>query len=99
MAIPITIPRLGWNMEEGVFVGWLKHDGDQIKAGDALFSLESEKATEEIECLDCGILRIPSSSPKPGESVKVGDVIGYLLQPGESDIPETPSQKKCEKTE
>ena len=48
MPIPITIPRLGWNMEEGVFVGWLKRDGDVIKPGDSLFSLESEKATEDV---------------------------------------------------
>jgi pyruvate dehydrogenase E2 component (dihydrolipoamide acetyltransferase) len=82
--MPITIPRLGWNMEEGVFVGWLKRDGDEIKSGDFLFSLESEKATEEVECLDSGVLRIGPNSPKPGEPVRVGDVIGYLLQPGES---------------
>jgi pyruvate dehydrogenase E2 component (dihydrolipoamide acetyltransferase) len=84
MPIPITIPRLGWNMEEGVFVGWLKRDGDEIKSGDFLFSLESEKATEEVECLDSGVLRIAPNSPKAGEPVRVGDVIGYLLQPGES---------------
>jgi pyruvate dehydrogenase E2 component (dihydrolipoamide acetyltransferase) len=83
MPIPITIPRLGWNMEEGVFVGWLKRDGDEIKPGDSIFSLESEKATEDVECLDGGILRIGASYPKAGESVRVGDLIGYLLQPGE----------------
>ena len=33
MAIEITIPRLGWNMEEGVFVGWLKQDGDDVPPG------------------------------------------------------------------
>src|SRR5216683_1400020 len=99
MAIPVTIPRLGWNMEEGVFVGWLKHDGDPIKTGDALFSLESEKATEDIECLDSGTLRIPPGSPKSGDPVKVGDVIGYLLLPGESDIPEMATQKKLHKAE
>jgi pyruvate dehydrogenase E2 component (dihydrolipoamide acetyltransferase) len=98
MAIHVTISRLGWNIEESVFVSWLKHDGDQIKAGDALFSLESEKAAEDIECLDCGILRIPSSSPKPGSPVKVGDVIGYLLQPGESESAKNPSQKTQLKT-
>ncbi len=84
MAIPITIPRLGWNMEEGVFVCWLKRDGDEIKPGDSLFSLESEKATEDVECLDSGLLRIGANSPKAGDSVRVGDVIGCLLQPGEA---------------
>ena len=81
MPIPITIPRLGWNMEEGVFVGWLKRDGDEIKAGDSLFSLESEKATEDVECLDSGILRVGANSPKAGDSVRVGDVIGHFPKP------------------
>jgi pyruvate dehydrogenase E2 component (dihydrolipoamide acetyltransferase) len=84
MAIEITIPRLGWNMEEGVFIGWLKQDGDAVHAGDSLFSLEGEKATEDIECLDSGILRIPPTAPKPGDKVAVGAVIGYLVAAGES---------------
>jgi pyruvate dehydrogenase E2 component (dihydrolipoamide acetyltransferase) len=84
MAIEITIPRLGWNMEEGTFVGWLKQDGDTVKAGEALFSLEGEKATEEIECLDSGILRVPPNGPRPGDKLAVGTVIGFLVQPGEA---------------
>jgi pyruvate dehydrogenase E2 component (dihydrolipoamide acetyltransferase) len=87
MAIPITIPRLGWNMEQGVFVGWLKADGTTIRSGEALFTLESEKATENVECLDTGILHIPAHGPRQGDTVAVGAIIGYLLQPGET-IPE-----------
>jgi pyruvate dehydrogenase E2 component (dihydrolipoamide acetyltransferase) len=84
MAIPITIPRLGWNMEEGVFVGWLKPDGATVRVGDALFSLESEKATEDIECLDAGILRIAPDGPREGDKVTVGLVIGYVTAAGET---------------
>jgi pyruvate dehydrogenase E2 component (dihydrolipoamide acetyltransferase) len=97
MATAITIPRLGWNMEEGVFHGWLKRDGDQVRAGESLFTLESEKATEDIECLDNGILRIPPDSPKGGDQVRVGDVIGYLVEQGEAppfDMEPTTSQVK-----
>src|SRR5438445_2642809 len=84
MPIEITIPRLGWNMEEGIFVGWLKKDGDTVRAGENLFTLEGEKATEDIECLDSGTLRIPPTAPKVGDKVTVGGVIGFLLQQGES---------------
>jgi pyruvate dehydrogenase E2 component (dihydrolipoamide acetyltransferase) len=83
MAIPIIIPRLGWNMEEGVFLGWLKQDGEPIRAGESLFRLESEKAAEDIECLDAGIVRIAPNGPKDGDTVPVGCVIGYLVQTGE----------------
>jgi pyruvate dehydrogenase E2 component (dihydrolipoamide acetyltransferase) len=84
MPIPITIPRLGWNMDEGTFAGWLKQDGDRVSPGDRVFSLESEKATEEIESLDGGTLHVPADAPQPGDKLAVGAVIGYLLQPGES---------------
>jgi pyruvate dehydrogenase E2 component (dihydrolipoamide acetyltransferase) len=85
MAIPLMIPRLGWNMEEGIFQGWLKQDGDTVRAGEAIFRLESEKATEEIECLDTGILRIAPAGPKEGDTVPVGMVIGQIEELGSSD--------------
>jgi pyruvate dehydrogenase E2 component (dihydrolipoamide acetyltransferase) len=85
MAITITIPRLGWNMDQGVFIGWLKQDGETIRPGDPLFTLEGEKATQDIEASDAGILRIPSTAPSAGDTVDVGVVIGYLLGPGEAE--------------
>lgn len=87
MAHEITIPRLGWSMEEGVFSGWLKQEGDTIRQGDPLFELEGEKAIQEIEAVDAGILRIPANGPKPGSMVKVGAVVGYLVAESES-LPE-----------
>jgi pyruvate dehydrogenase E2 component (dihydrolipoyllysine-residue acetyltransferase) len=81
--IPITVPRLGWSMEEGTFVEWLKHDGEMVRPGEPLFALESDKATEQIEALDAGILRIPPDSPPPGTLVKVGQVLAYLAAEGE----------------
>jgi pyruvate dehydrogenase E2 component (dihydrolipoamide acetyltransferase) len=83
MAIEVTIPRLGWNMDEGIFVGWLKADGEPIKTGEPLFNLEGDKATQEIESLEAGILRILPDGPKDGDKVAVGAVIGYLVAPGE----------------
>lgn len=79
----ITIPRLGWSMEEGIFGNWLKSPGDLVRAGDTLFTLEGEKAAQEIESLDTGYLCIPPDAPRTGESVKVGQLIGYILAEGE----------------
>jgi pyruvate dehydrogenase E2 component (dihydrolipoamide acetyltransferase) len=84
MAQEIIIPRLGWSMEEGTFVAWLKSEGDFVKRGDALFELEGEKATQEIEAVDEGVLRIPLTGPKPGSIHKVGAVIGYLVGANDS---------------
>jgi len=89
MAIEVTLPRQGWSMEEAVFVEWLKKDGDEVKAGEPLFSVETDKAVQEIESLDAGILRLTPSSPKKDDKVRVGDVLGYLVVAGEA----TPSGK------
>ena len=84
MPYEIRIPRLGWSMEEGVFVGWLKQAGERVEVGQPLFELEGEKALQEIESVDAGTLHLLSDSPKPGTVVAVGSLLGYLLAPGES---------------
>ena len=84
MPIEIIVPRLGWSMEEGAFVAWLKKDREQVKAGEALFSIEGDKAVQEIESIDSGILRIAANAPKPGDSIRVGDLLGHLLTANEA---------------
>ena len=76
-------------MEEGKFLAWLKIDGDFIKEGDPLFTLESDKAAQEVEAIDSGLLHIAPDGPRPGEIIKVGHVLGYLLAEGETP-PATP---------
>jgi len=71
-------------MEEATFVAWLLKEGQPVNAGDLLFSIETDKAVQEIEALDSGVLHLLPNGPQPGSIIKVGDVIGYLLQPGES---------------
>jgi pyruvate dehydrogenase E2 component (dihydrolipoamide acetyltransferase) len=84
MAIEITIPRLGWSMDEGIFVQWLKNDGDMITAGDMLFVIEGDKATQEIESFDSGVLCIPEGVALEGDVVQVGQVMGFLLAEDET---------------
>ena len=95
MAIEVTLPRQGWSMEEAVFVEWLKKDGDEVSAGEPVFSVETDKAVQEIESLDAGILRLTSGSPTAGDTVKVGDVFGYLVAEGEA----TPTGNTAAKAE
>src|SRR5579863_154604 len=84
MAIEVVVPRLGWSMDEGTFGEWLKRDGEFVKAGQALFVLEGEKSAQDIESFDQGILRIPADAPRPGDTVKVGQVLAFLVQDGEA---------------
>jgi len=66
-------------MEEGTFVGWLKKDGESVRAGEPLFTLDGDKALQEIEASDSGILRISPDAPKAGSTVLVGALLGHLL--------------------
>ena len=84
MAIEIVVPRLGWSMDEGTFVEWLKQDGEKVEAGEMLFVLEGEKASQEIESFDAGILRIPPDAPQPGDEVVVSQLLAYLVEEGET---------------
>jgi pyruvate dehydrogenase E2 component (dihydrolipoamide acetyltransferase) len=81
MPFEVVLPRLGWNMESGRLGEWLKKDGEHVQAGDVLFTVEGDKATQEVEALESGILRIPPSSPSPGQEVPVGTLLAYLVEP------------------
>ena len=83
MTHSITIPRLGWSMEEGIFGEWLKSPGEYVRAGEMIYLLEGEKAAQEIESFESGYLCIPPDAPQPGATVLVGEVIGFLLAEGE----------------
>lgn len=79
-------------MEEATFAAWHKNDGDTIAPGDPLFALESDKATQDVEAIDGGVLRWNPDSPKPGDTVKAGQAIGFLVATGEPWPPTYPSQ-------
>ena len=84
MATEIVVPRLGWTMEEGIFGEWLKQDGDAVAVGDLLYTMETDKATQEVEALESGILRIAPDGPRTGDVVLVGARLGYLVAAGET---------------
>lgn len=97
MAEEIRFPRLGWSMEEGRFIQWLKRDGDLVREGEVLFEMEGEKALQEIESVGNGILKIAAEAPQPGDVVQVGHLLGYLLLPNEVALevaPELPVDAK-----
>lgn len=93
MTIEILLPRLGWSMEQGTFGEWLKRDGDMVQPGDLLYTVESDKALNEVEAMDGGILRIAPDAPAPGAVIPVGALLGYIVQPGEV-LPQIESEKR-----
>ncbi|MEM7537590.1 MAG: 2-oxo acid dehydrogenase subunit E2 [Chloroflexota bacterium] len=83
MAVEILLPRLGWDMTEGIFGEWLKEDRASVQPGDLLFTVEGDKATQEVESMDTGILHIDPNGPQMGNTVAVGTLLGYIAHPSE----------------
>jgi pyruvate dehydrogenase E2 component (dihydrolipoamide acetyltransferase) len=80
----VILPKLGQTMEEGTIVEWLKEEGDPVERGEVLFTVESDKATLEVEALTGGYLRkilVPA-----GESVPVLTPVGLVSKEPDEDV-------------
>ncbi len=76
----IYVPELGESVSEATVGQWLKAEGDQVKAGEPLVELETDKVNFEVEAEQDGVLE--SIAKGEGEEVGVGEVIGSI---GEGD--------------
>jgi pyruvate dehydrogenase E2 component (dihydrolipoamide acetyltransferase) len=97
MPIELKMPALSPTMEEGTLAKWLVKEGDEVKSGDILAEIETDKATMEFEAVDEGkIAKI--LVPEGSEGVKVGAPIAILAGEGEdaSAIPSPPDGKGAE---
>ena len=85
MASQVTLPRLGQGMEAGTIVRWLKSEGDQVEKGEALYELDTEKVTQEVEADASGtLLKILAGE---GEEIEVGKAIAVIGEEGEDYSP------------
>jgi pyruvate/2-oxoglutarate dehydrogenase complex dihydrolipoamide acyltransferase (E2) component len=75
MATEILLPKLGFSMNEALLVEWMVPDGAAVKKGQAIYGLESEKAVQEIEAIEDGVLKILKPA---GETYEVGTLIGEI---------------------
>ena len=83
MAVEIKMPALSPTMEEGSLTKWLVDEGADVRSGDVIAEIETDKATMEVEALDDGrIARILVAAGS--ENVKVNTTIAMLLEEGES---------------
>lgn len=80
MATEVKLPRLGQGMESGTIVKWLKAEGDAVAKGEALYELDTDKVTQEVEAEASGVL-LKIAIPQ-GE-VEVGHTIAFIGAEGE----------------
>lgn len=81
MATDVLIPKLGMTMTEGTVAEWLVPHGAQVRAGDIVYRLETEKIEFQVEAEADGTLHhaVPA-----GTTLPPGSVVGYILAPGEA---------------
>src|SRR3954462_12832509 len=77
----VAMPRLSDSMEEGTILKWLKSDGDEVKRGEELVEIETDKANMTYEADSDGTLTIVA---KEGDTLPVGDTIARLGDGSES---------------
>lgn len=78
--IDVTMPNLGYDMEEGKVQRWLKQIGDSVARGEPIAEVETDKTTVEMEAMASGTLA--EIVCEAGSTAAVGDVIAYLESDG-----------------
>src|SRR2546421_7419969 len=75
MAVEVKIPAVGESISSGIVSVWHKKSGDFVNAGDALFTLETDKVSTEIAAEKPGLLEtlVPE-----GQEVKIGEVVATI---------------------
>ena len=81
MAYEILMPQLGLTMEEGTVSSWLKHEGDAVKAGEAILEITTDKLTNEVTSEHDGVLL--KIVAQEGEDIPVKGLLGYIGEAGE----------------
>ena len=90
MVTEVIMPKMGQTMERGKIIKWLKKDGEEVRRGDPLLEIETDKTTIEVEARESGILKIIAEE---GEEVPIATTIAYIVKEGET-IPEGKEPKK-----
>jgi len=80
MRIEVTMPNLGYDMDEGKVASWLKRVGESVERGEPIAEIETDKTTVEMESMASGTLvEIVCDA---GSDAAVGAVIAYLESDG-----------------
>src|SRR5467141_303769 len=75
----VQVPRLSDSMETGKIIRWLKKEGDEVKKGEPLVEIESDKANIEVEAYASG--KLSKIAVKEGDSAPIGAVIATIGEP------------------
>jgi len=77
--VPVTMPKWGLSMQLGKITAWVVAEGDDVKVGDDLADIETEKITGTLEAPDAGTIR--RIIARAGEDVPVSGTIALIAPP------------------
>jgi 2-oxoglutarate dehydrogenase E2 component (dihydrolipoamide succinyltransferase) len=92
MAIEVKIPAVGESISSGVVSVWHKKSGDFVNAGDALFTLETDKVSTEITAETPGVL---DTMVPEGQEVKIGEVVATIDDSKTAPAKSEPAERKA----
>lgn len=78
----VIMPKMGDGMEEGTLLEWLKKEGEKVKSGEVIGTIQTDKATLELEAPGSGVLQ--GLLIQAGATVPVGKAIAAILKDGET---------------
>ena len=80
----LTLPKWGLSMTKGQVVGWLTEEGAEVRPGQELVEIETEKVLSAVEAITSGVLR--RRVARAGDVVHVGGLLGVIATPSASDL-------------
>jgi 2-oxoglutarate dehydrogenase E2 component (dihydrolipoamide succinyltransferase) len=95
MSTEVKVPAVGESITSGIVSVWHKKSGDQVKAGDALFTLETDKVSTEITAEKDGVLQTRVAE---GAEVKIGEVVA-VIEEGSGSAAKPATEPSASKTE
>ena len=85
MATELTMPQMGYDMQEGTILKWLKSEGDSVENGEPIAEIETDKAVVEFESYAAGVVR--QILVAAGNTVPVGEPIAIVGEAAEAPAP------------
>lgn len=92
MNIEVKVPAVGESISSGILSVWHKKDGEHIRKDDILFTLETDKVSQEVAAPEAGVVRMKA---KEGDEVKIGQVVAEIEPSGAPATRPAPAKKSA----
>jgi len=76
VSVEIRVPQIGFSMTEGTLAQWLVADGAKVSEGTPIYTLEIDKATQDVESPAAGTLKVHA---EVGQVYPIGTLLGEIV--------------------